>query len=288
MNFEQLKAFLAVAEERSFSKAAKKLYVSQPAISQKIAQLEKQLGHMLIQRSKSHLHLTEHGALLAKEGKELLERVNHVKFKLDHLQQYRGGHLRIACSDTVGAYFIPQPLVEFQKSQPEVLLTSKISVTSSILQSLLEEEIDFGFFLHPEGDPRIESKPVLHYEDVLVYPKDHAFAQKEELQLSEILKERLLLPGTNTKTRKLIEEAIHRKGLELPECQEAGSVGVLKELVKIGMGVGICPGYALSETKNLEFRSLGEGFQRIISVGWRKDRYLSEVDKSFLATLEQA
>ncbi len=285
MNYDQLQAFIAVAKSKSFSKAALKLYLSQPALSKKISSLEKDLDCLLFERSRNGVKLTEHGRLLFAEAQGLEEKLTGIRFRLKHLHQSRAGHIRLSCSETVGAYYLPLWLGEYMKENPEILITAKTSVTSLIVEAILSEEIDFGFFLAPESDPRIESFSLFEYEDVLIFPEGHPFAQRKQISLEEILKEKLLLPGTHTMTRKRIENALHKKGLSLQEAQEAGSVSVLKEFVRIGLGVGICPNYALDpaeKKRSLPLEPLGGGFKRTIALGWRKDRYFTPAEKSFL------
>jgi DNA-binding transcriptional LysR family regulator len=282
MKYDQIQAFRVIAKEESFSKAAIKLYISQPALSKKIGLLEKDLDCVLFERSRQGVKLTDHGELLLEETSNIEEKLGDIRFRLKHLDENQAGHIKLACSDTVGAFYLPKWLGNFMSDHKDVLLTAKISVTSQIVQSLINEEINFGFFLAPESDPRIESIPLFDYEDVLVYPKEHRFQKSKGISIEEILKEKLLLPGKNTMTRKKIETAFHAKGFTIQDAQEAGSVSVLKEFVRIGLGVGICPNYALSEEELENSFSLGKEFKRTIVIGWRKDRYFTKAERAFI------
>lgn len=288
MNHDQLRAFIAVVEEQSFSRAAKKLYVSQPAISQKIALLEKSLDTILLQRGKQKAQPTDEGMVLYREARRLEDQFDRLQHMVRNANKSRGGHLRLACSDTVGAFFLPPVLQQFMQVQPEVLLTAQVSVTGKIVQSVLDENIDFGFLLLPENDPRLLVKPVFTYKDVLTFGPGSAFQGRTDIALQELLNERLLLPGRQTKTRKLIESAFHARHLELPEVQEVGNVAVLKEFVRIGLGVGICPNYAVVKDPELGTAELPGLFDRTIAVCYRQDRFLSEADQCFLQVLEDS
>lgn len=288
MNHEQLRAFVTVVEEQSFSRAAKKLYVSQPAISQKIALLEKSLDTVLLQRGKSKVQPTEEGLVLYREARRLEDQFDRLQYIVRNAKSSRGGHLRLACSDTVGAFFLPPVLQNFMALEPEVLLTAQVSVSGQISQSVLDENIDFGFILLPENDPRLVIEKVLGYRDVLTYGPQSPLTRQKQIGLSDLLPQRLLLPGRQTRTRKLIEAAFHSKQLQLPEVQEVGNVAVLKEFVRIGLGVGICPDYAVNKDPDLHTAPLDGLFDRTIAVCYRKDRFLSAADQSFLQVLRQS
>jgi DNA-binding transcriptional LysR family regulator len=288
MQHDQLRAFVAVVEEGSFSRAAKRLYLSQPAISQKVAQLEKELDAVLMIRGRPKMRLTAAGELLYQEVRQVESRLSQIPFQIRALAKSQGGHLRLACSDTVGAYFLPPILAQVREKLPDVLMTVRISVTGQIVQEVLDEETDFGFILLPESDPRLEVLPVLEYRDVLVVPEGHSLEGTTEVAPSRLIGERLMLPGQNTKTRKLIESAFRREHSELPAVQEVGNVSVLKEFARIGLGLGICPDYAIRPRDTLTIRPLRGDFKRCIGLCWRKDRYLSGADQAFLDVLQNS
>jgi LysR family transcriptional regulator, transcriptional activator of the cysJI operon len=282
MNLEQIRVFLTLCEEKSFSKTAKKLYQSQPSISQKISQLEKEFKCILVERSQHGIQLTEKGKILRDEAQEIDLRMEKLRINLLQTPKNTSSHIRLACSDTVGAFFLPKHLAYFRQNNPQTLVTARVSISSQIVQSILDENVDFGFFLLPESDPRIECIPVLTYKDVLVFSSRLSSPPESLSDLKQILHERLLLPGPNTKTRKLIENAFHREGLQLPETQEVGSVSVLREFVRIGLGLGICPDYAIQNDSDFHYLELPGPFERRIALGHRKDRYLSDIEKAFV------
>jgi DNA-binding transcriptional LysR family regulator len=237
--------FLAVAEELHFGRAAARLAMTQPPLTQAIAQLERLLSVRLFDRTKRSVQLTAAGEALVPPARELLARAQALPAQARSAASGEVGRLRLAFVSTVGFTLLPQWVRRFRAEQPGVEL-ELIEATGDVqLQALLRGEVDAGFFLHSPGfaPAGLAHLQLLREPLVLALPDQHRLAAKPTLALADVLQERLvifprrILPSLHD----AIFGLYHAAGRTPEVAQEAIQMQTIVNLVSAGLGVAWVP-----------------------------------------------
>ena len=179
MDLEALKSFYHVARERSFSRAAKILHVSQPAMSVRVKTLEKELGERLFDRARQGVALTEAGSVLFGSAEKIFADVEEALARLAELRESGSGRVRIGCSDTVSLYVLPPVLKKFRRAYAAAEIMIRNAYTAEILDLLVRGELDFGIVTKPPSmDRRLEARSLFEEQFVVVVKKDDPLARR--------------------------------------------------------------------------------------------------------------
>ncbi len=254
MNFKQLEAFLWVAELQSFTKAARQLYMSQPAVSFQIKALEENLQAVLFQRGDKKIFLTDAGRLLYSEAKQMLTHYYKVRAGLDDLKGLKTGHLVIGASTIPGEYLLPRLIGGFYEKYPGIKIVLKIAGTGLVGRWIREKEIDLGFIGAPlEGDG-INCVPWIQDHMVLIVPPLHAWANKDAVSVSDLKKTALVLREPSSGTRQTLEKKLEGKNISLKKMNrimELGSTRAVITAVESGLGASVVSRFAVRESLEL-------------------------------------
>ncbi len=276
MEIRQLQSFRAVVREGSFTAAAKKLHMTQPAVSLHIKALEEQLGARLLDRDGRGVRLTPAGSVLLEAADAALASLQEASRRIDELQAPERGTVVLACGDTVALHLLPPVLTRFRKSFPLADVTIRNEGSRAILDLLLSREADLGIVTRPPWlDPALWSRILLEDPLVLVLPKKHPLAAKKRLALRDLQGEASVMLAKPAETRALIDRNLRASGVELTLVMESSNLEVVKTYVAGGLGLSIVPEMALTGTdrRRLEVRSLPGSFPaRRVAVVRRKDR----------------
>lgn len=239
LNLHFVRVFTAVAEAQSFSKAAEQLYMSQPAVSQAVRELEGQVGLVLLDRTARPIAPTEAGAVLLAHARRLFADERAAERALDQLRGLGAGSLAIGASSTIGIYLLPPVIAGFHRRYPAVKLLLDIGNTQQIVERLRTATIDIAFVEGPvEGDDLVIT-PWREDELVVVAPPEHPLAQQGPVALGLLLAEPFVLRESGSGTREVIELALRSRGLTLTVSLELGSTEAIKRAVVAGMGLAI-------------------------------------------------
>ena len=247
MELNQLRGFDALARERSFSKAASRLSVTQPAISLQIKALEEELGEALFERQRKAVRLTAAGEVLYQHVQTVLETLEEAKSDIAGLRQRLRGHLAVGTSDTNCTYILPEVIGQFRAHYPEVRVDIRNNKSSRILQLVVDREVDFGLATLPLAHHQVTTQVVYRCIDVLICPCDHPLSRKGSVSLQDISDYPLLVFPQGSTTRRLLETAFRRAGLPLQVAMNLGSVEVMKRFVEIGLGVSVVPRISVTD-----------------------------------------
>ncbi len=242
MKLHLLRIFTVVAQQMSFSRAADALYISQPAVSKAVKELEKQLGVALFERGAGKLMLTEAGALLAERGRTILSIEQSAEEDLQALRGLRQGTLRIGSSTTIATYVLPPVIATFLNSHPAVDLRLTIQNTKTILSLLLEYQLDVALVEGPVTDQRIECEAWRPDELVLIAAPGHPLvrtAAAARLPIGSLADQLFLIREPGSGTREVGEAALVAQGVRLKHTVELGSTEAIKETVAAGLGLAI-------------------------------------------------
>lgn len=247
MELNQLRGFCALARERSFSKAASRLSLTQPAISLQIKALEDELGETLFERHRKAVRLTPAGEVLYQHVHAILASLEEAKSEIAGLQQLLGGHLAVGTSDTICTYILPEIIRKFRSQYPAVRVDIRNNKSSLILQMVLDNEVDFGLATLPLAHPQVSTDVVHSCRDILICPCDHPLSRKRRVSLVQISPYPLLVFPAGSTSRGLLETAFRQADLPMQVAMNLSSVEIIKRFVEIGLGVSIVPHVAVTE-----------------------------------------
>lgn len=258
MNIESLRMFCRVVEEGSISKAARLGYVSQPAVTRQIRQLEDSYGTTLFDRTEGKLTHTEAGKLLYPYAKEILALNKHA---YDEIQKQLGKAaktLHVGASLTIGEYLLPGLIGQFKKHHPDIEFSLSIGNTPLMLEKLEENRIDIalveGVFQHDQ----YKKKKFADDELILITAYDHPWCKKEQIDLHELPEEKMIWREKESGTRSIVEDALRKHHVldKIENAMELGSMQAIKSAVEANLGTSILP--KLTVQKELKYKTLCE------------------------------
>ena len=287
INFELYKVFYQIAKEGQVSAAAKRLFVTQPAVSQSIKQLEDRLGGKLFFRTPKGMKLTVEGEMLFSYVKKAYELINTGEMKFEEMQNLECGEINIGASDTLCSHFLLPYLEEFHKKFPKIKIKITNRTTYEIINLLKNGNVDLGILNLPiEDDKQLNIVEALTIEDSFIYGKKYSAFFKKEVSLKKLNEYPLILLEKGSSTRNFIDNIFSDKKLKLEPEIELGSNDLLVKFAKIGLGISFV---SKSSIKN-ELRD-GEIFEvklkekipkRKVGIATLKGVILSPVSKEFL------
>lgn len=289
MELARLSDFQAVALEGSFSKAAKRLYKTQPAVSQAVRLLEDEVGERLFVRLGRTIELTQAGEVLLEHTRRAFHELNEGTARIEGLRELETGVLTVGTSDTTACYILPPALRKFRSLYPgvEIILSNRTSPVT--LKQVLSHDVEVGLVTLPCQHPRIAVKELAAREDVIICPPDHPLAGRKRVKTAELAHYPLLLLDTGSSTRAFIESEFARAGVTPEIAMELGSIEVIKKMVQLGFGVSVVPRVAVEdEIERGLVAAVGTfGARRVRKLGviHLKRKYLSPAAREFLHVL---
>jgi DNA-binding transcriptional LysR family regulator len=242
MDTQHLQAFVAIAEYGSFSAAAEKLHLTQPAISKRIALLEEQLKASLFDRIGRQVALTQAGQLLLSKATLILGEVAAAQRAIADLQGDIQGKLSIATSHHVGLHYLPPYLREFSTQYPQVKLDLHFLDSEQAYHEILQGRFDIAIItLALQQNPRLNSETLWHDQLKFVVAPTHALAAQSHLQLANLSRHQAIMPDTNTYTTQLIKNLFDAQNLPLEITMVSNHLDTIKMLLSIGLGWGVLP-----------------------------------------------
>ena len=237
MDTRQLAAFCAVVERKSFSQAAERLGVTQPAVSLQVRSLEKRLGRKLLDRSGRRVEPTEAGLALYRGAQRMLALESQLIDELDAGQDGElGGTLEVGASTGPGSTVVPVLLCEFQHENPGVAVSLSISDTQSVVDRVAERELELGVVGAARRHRGVVFEPFFRDEVVLACPPGHRFAGRS-VSLEELREEPLIVMQEGAGVRQVIEDELRRAGTRLRDLEPRLELG-LQESVKSAVAAG--------------------------------------------------
>lgn len=244
VNLDLYRVFYTVAKRGSLTKAAEELYISQPAVSQSIRQLENQLGVSLFNRTHRGMELSEQGGkVIFSKVEQALKLFTDAENKIQQLSSTATGTIRIAATTNVFEYFLTEKIAAFHAKYPEVKIELITGLSTAIDVALKENKCDVAFVHLPvENDPDlIVYGNVMRVSDIFVANKDWIELTGDVIPLSKLQEYPLVMPDEKTPARKILNEFLSLVGIELRPSIEIGDFSLMKRLVTSGMGIGVMP-----------------------------------------------
>jgi DNA-binding transcriptional LysR family regulator len=240
LTLRQLQCFSAVARNRSFTRAAEELHLTQPAVSMQIRQLEQQAGLPLTEQFGKQIHLTEAGEEVYRYSRAILQEVGELDDVLNELKGLAGGHLRIAAISSAN-YFAPKLLGTFHRRHADVAVSINVTNQSRVVRQVIDNEVDMAIMGQPPDDANLEAIPFMENPLVIVAPPDHRLAKRKRIQLGEFEKEIFLTREPGSGTRGAMHRFFRDHKLKLTTGMEMGSLSSIKQGVQADLGLGLLP-----------------------------------------------
>lgn len=239
MNLNQLRVFDAIAEEGSITSAARRLRISQPAVSKQLSELENALGAPLFDRLPRGVRITSVGRVLREHSARIFAAERAAEHAIAELTAPGRGRLSIGASTTIGSYLVPALLGRFKRDHPEVTLELEIANTAAIQQAVTEAHIDLGLTEGFNGTGMLEVDVVAHDEMVAIAPPGHPLLAEAPVSAARLLREPFLIRERGSGTRAVIEAALMRHDLAVEPAMSLGSTEAIKNAVASRLGVAL-------------------------------------------------
>lgn len=248
MNIDDLQAFLAVAKAGSFSIAGERLHLTQPAISKRIASLERSLGVTLFDRFGRKITLTEAGQALQEKARHILEDVADIHRVIANLAGEIRGPLTIGTSHHIGLHRLPPLLQRYVESYPAVHLDLHFMDSEAACRAVAQGELEIGVVTLPPLPPeRLKITPIWNDTLALVCNRKHPLAANAVPSLTQLSEYAAILPGRGTYTREIFEAAIKAHNVTLKTAIETNYMETIRMMISIGLGWGLLPQSMLDE-----------------------------------------
>jgi DNA-binding transcriptional LysR family regulator len=277
VSLRQLRAFLAVARLRHFRRAAESLYLTQPAVSRHIADLEAELDVRLFDRNTREVVPTEAGRYLQSAVERVLEELESVLAHVHSESERRHGKVRVAAAPTLAAGLMPQCIAACAREYPELTVQLHDQVQTLVLDSVRGGEVDFGLAIEPADSDAFDSETILHDPFVLVCRRDHPLAKLATVSWKKLQGEPLVLLDHNSGSRRLIDHQLATHGVEANVVQQTGHPQTTFRMVEAGLGISVTPSLSLPASGQLVVRPLTPIARRAITLIRRRHRSLSPV-----------
>ncbi|RYC68683.1 MULTISPECIES: LysR family transcriptional regulator [Spirosoma] len=246
----RLNVFYTVAKRLSFTKAAAELYVTQPAVTKHIQELEHQFGTALFDRRGNQISLTAAGSLLLRHAETIMATYRQLEFDMNALKGEPGGALRLGASTTVAQYVIPPILARFHEQSVDVSISLLNGNTEQIEQALLRNDIDLGLVEGRTHHSDIRYTPFVKDELVLICRADHPLADRDEITLDELKATPILLRERGSGSLEVIEHALRGQGIKLTDLtieMQLGSTEGIKSYLSYSRCIAFVSVFAVQE-----------------------------------------
>jgi LysR family transcriptional regulator, low CO2-responsive transcriptional regulator len=291
MDYDQLASFLEVAKLQSFSRAAEKIYRTQPAISAQVRLLEQECGEKLFDRSGKKVQLTPAGEILQRYAQRIIELNREALQAIAELNQTARGKLHIGANEATCLYVLPKTFFRFRELYPLVQISIYRNFSHKILQKVQEGAIELGIVTLPQTANNMEAIPVFRDEMQVIVPASHPLATNRSATVEEVANFPLILPKTGH-TRVVLDRLLRAYREHLQVSMELASVETIKKFVGAGLGISIISrAYAQAEVAAGLVKLIpieGLKLYRELGLIYRRDRYLSLPAKVFIETVRES
>ncbi|MFD1413246.1 selenium metabolism-associated LysR family transcriptional regulator [Oceanobacillus jeddahense] len=292
MNYERLKTFITVAEKKSFSEAAKILFVTQPTITSQIKALEVELRTKLFERTTKKVQMTQSAKILLKYAREIVRMNDLARKDILHMEGTIYGELGMGCSLTIGEYILPNFLKEFKEAYPLIQIQVNIANSEFIVDSIKNEFIDVGLVETPIEDNQIELEPFLEDELVLIATPDYFPSNDPWISWEQVEQSPLIFREEGSGTRSVVNHYMEKAGLSMNDLNivmELGSTEAIKAVVESGLGVSFISKNAIKKEQKLKllkaYSISNMKLKRHFYVAYKKNHVLKSVTELFLDDL---
>jgi len=286
MTLRKLQIFYCVAEKLNMTTVSKEMYISQPAISQMIKEMEEELGVKLFNRLGKRLYLTDEGELFKTYSRRMMNLYQEFEEVLDEKKDLKKGKLKLGASSTIGIYVMPQLIKEFIRDYPEIDISLKIGNTEDIANMILKNDIDLAFVEAEVDMNEIKSEEIWKDELIIITHPEHKWGKHLEIDESELKSEKFILREEGSGTRKVFEAAMKNNHIKYQESFTLGNTEAIKEIIMTGLGISCLSKLTvkkeLDEGKLKGYKLKNFEIDREFNLIHHKDKHFSPLMKEFI------
>lgn len=294
LNLYKLEIFVTVVQAGSFSAAAERLLMTQPAVSQHVQDLEAGLGTQLFTRGRRGVTLTPAGETLYEYTRAIFRLVAEAENAVTDVQHLASGHITVGATPGVSVYLLPDWVQLFRAEFPNLTVSVQTSTTPQIVTDLASGRLDLGFVegeLEATDEARLGVQPLEEVEQLVVVGPRHPWWGKETVSLAALSGQSFVMRQRSSQTRIWLDELLLRHNVRYHISAEFDNMESIKRAVLNGAGITILPEYAVRaevELGRLQILKIAEHpFQRTLKVVWGAETYFSPVVRSFLSFLSR-
>jgi DNA-binding transcriptional LysR family regulator len=286
LNLHQLRVFCEVAEAKSFTGAANKLHMTQPAITSQIRNLEDYYELKFFERSGKEVFLTEEGRVLFEIANRILDLSRQAEEVICDLKKLSCGTLQIGTSFSFADYYLPALLKAFHKKYPNIFIKISAGNSSQIIEDTLLHKNDIAFVAYHPGNNKLLVREFMSDTLVAIVPNQHKLAGRESVTLNELNGEPLILREPGSSKRKMVDDAFREKRISPLIVMESASTKAIKKMVESGAGIAILSGQEVKKDvednafKALPFTEVEIAHRFYLVI--HKDKYFSRALKAFV------
>ncbi|MFD1416618.1 LysR family transcriptional regulator [Oceanobacillus jeddahense] len=291
MELRQLEYFMIVCKEMHFTRAAEKLNLSQPTLSEQIKRLEEEVGIPLFDRIGKKIALTEAGKILLKHSQSVFFEIEQAEAAIRDLNELQRGKLAIGSLLTCVNYLLPPAIIKFKQSYPNVKLSVHGLKTDDIKNGLLENELDLGITFLPVEEKEFASVPLFTEELTLAVPSGHPIASLKEIDMEKLKNISAILLPESYFLRQLIDRYCTEMGFSLQPILEMTTLESLLRMVSEGVGVTILPEPyldSLDHSEVVKVKLINPTPQREIGFIYRKNKFICATTQTFMGQIKKA
>jgi len=291
MNLNQLRTFYFAVKCGSFSAAAEALFVTQPAVTKQIQQLQTAFGVKLLNRFGKKMVLTDAGEALYDFADKIFQIENQAEESLRDFQQRKSGRLRVHASESFGAYYLPFVIQLFRRRSPRIHVAVTVFTNEQIVENTLRLENDLGFVSSPVEHKKLVTEEVLEDRLVLIVPPSHPFARKKVLDPRKLEGQSIIMHEKGSASRNIVDEFIRKNNLSISVTLELSNNEAIKRAVEQGLGLSLISENVVREEierKKLKPVPVADPtLKRKYFLIYHKDKYLSQPFQMFLSMVKQ-
>ena len=291
MNLHQLRTFYFAVKLGSFSAAANALFITQPAVTKQIQQLQAAHGTRLLNRFGKKMVLTDAGETLYGFADKIFQIETQAEESLRDFQQRKSGRLRIHSSESFGGYYLPFALNLFREKYPGIHISVTIFPSELVIENTVRLENDLGFISYPLDHKKLITREVLEDRLVLIAPPSHSFARKKMLAPEKLKGQPIIMHEKGSASRNIVDEFIKKNDLTVSVRLELSNNEAIKRAVEHGLGLSlISENVVREEAAERKLKSIpvaDPSLKRKFYVIYHKDKYLSQHLQIFLQMVHQ-
>ncbi len=282
VEIRQLEYFQMVAKLNNITRAAEKLHVSQPSITNAIQKLEKELKVVLLDRSKRHLQLTPEGEVFLKRIDYILEKINSAIIEMHDLSNATKGCLSIGIPPMIGTYLFPYILSNFTKEYPGIKLNISEKGSLQTREMIENGNLDLGIVIISEPSDSLETLPISKSEILVCLSSDHPLSKRSSIGIRDLANEPIIMLKEGFYHRNKIFERFDKYNIKPNIILSSNQLETIKSLTANGVGISFLLKDIIQSDSRITSAKLSESIDVSIGLAWKKDKYVSKATQAFI------
>jgi DNA-binding transcriptional LysR family regulator len=285
MDLRQLRVFVEIVRQGSFTQAAEQLHIVQPAVSITLRKLEEELDLTLLNRQEKRVTLTAEGEALLRHAERVLDNLAAAETEMAELRGLTHGEVRIGIPPMMSSYYFPLVIREFRDRYPNLKLAVNGEGAGRIQRLIAKGELDMGVVAGQKLMEGLESQHFLREEIVACVPLDHPLAGRERITLAEFLQQPLIFFKEGYYMRELMDELVAEEHLQPQVVFETNLFSLVRSLIKEKLGISTFLRMVVSGDSELAAVSFDPPLHLDLFIAWKADRHLSRANRAFIEFL---